>query len=102
MENNIMEVVAVNDVTDSANLAHLLKYDTVQGQYPGTIEHNGDHILVDGKKVDAKVDANTEDGKKKKKKVDEEDEEEEEEVSESVITESEDKVEDISDSSRFF
>lgn len=51
MENKKMEVIAVNDVTDSANLAHLLKYDTVQRQFPGTIEHNGDHMMVNGKKV---------------------------------------------------
>jgi len=51
MENHKMEVVAVNDITDSANLAHLLKYDTVQRKYPGTVEHNGDHMLVDGKRI---------------------------------------------------
>jgi glyceraldehyde 3-phosphate dehydrogenase len=51
MRNDNMEVVAVNDITDSGNLAHLLKYDTIQGRYPGTIEHNGDHFMVDGKKV---------------------------------------------------
>ena len=46
-----MEVVAINDITDSANLAHLLKYDSVQRQFNGTIEHNGDHMVVNGKKV---------------------------------------------------
>ncbi len=46
-----MEVVAINDLTDSANLAHLLKYDSVQGAFDGSIENNGDHILVNGKKV---------------------------------------------------
>lgn len=51
MRNENMEVIAVNDITDSANLAHLLKYDTIQGRYPGTIENNGDHFMVDGKKV---------------------------------------------------
>lgn len=51
MENKKMEVIAVNDITDSANLAHLLKYDTVHGQYPGSIEYNGDHFMVDGKKI---------------------------------------------------
>jgi len=50
-ENNNMEVVAVNDITDSANLAHLLKYDTLHGRFKGTIEHNGDHMMVNGKKV---------------------------------------------------
>lgn len=50
-ENDKMEVVAVNDITDSANLAHLLKYDTLHGRFKGTVEHNGDHLLVNGKKV---------------------------------------------------
>ena len=51
MEKDNMTVVAINDITDSANLAHLLKYDTIHGRYPGTIDHNGDHVMVDGKKV---------------------------------------------------
>jgi glyceraldehyde 3-phosphate dehydrogenase len=51
LENENMQVVAVNDVTDSANLAHLLKYDTVHGQFPGEVTWNGDHFLVDGQKV---------------------------------------------------
>lgn len=51
MENNKMDIVAVNDITDSANLAHLLKYDTVHGQFTKEVEHNGDHIMVDDKKV---------------------------------------------------
>lgn len=46
-----IEVIAVNDITDSANLAHLLKYDTLQGRFDGTIDHNGDHMMVNGKKV---------------------------------------------------
>ncbi len=46
-----IEVIAVNDITDSANLAHLLKYDTLQGRFEGTIEHNGDHMMINGKKV---------------------------------------------------
>lgn len=50
-ESDEMEVVAINDITDSANLAHLLKYDSVQRQFNGTIEHNGDHMMINGKKV---------------------------------------------------
>jgi glyceraldehyde 3-phosphate dehydrogenase len=46
-----MEVVAINDLTDSANLAHLLKYDSVQRAFDGTVENNGDHIVVNGKKI---------------------------------------------------
>ncbi|MGZ4352623.1 MAG: type I glyceraldehyde-3-phosphate dehydrogenase [Gaiellaceae bacterium] len=40
--------VAVNDVTDAATLAHLLKYDTVYGPFPGTVEAKDDAIVVDG------------------------------------------------------
>jgi len=50
-KNNNIEVIAVNDITDSANLSHLLKYDTLQGRFNGTIEHNGDHMMINGKKV---------------------------------------------------
>lgn len=46
-----MEVVAINDLTDAANLAHLLKYDSVQGLFDGKVEHNGGHIYVNGKKI---------------------------------------------------
>ncbi len=46
-----MEVVAINDLTDAANLAHLLKYDSVHRQFEGTVEHNGGHIYVNNKKL---------------------------------------------------
>lgn len=49
--NENIEVIAINDITDSANLAHLLKYDTVQRQFNGSVTHNGDHLIVNGKKV---------------------------------------------------
>jgi glyceraldehyde 3-phosphate dehydrogenase len=44
-----IEWVAVNDLTDSETLAHLLKYDSILGPYPGTVEVEGDSIVVDGK-----------------------------------------------------
>jgi glyceraldehyde 3-phosphate dehydrogenase len=44
-----IEWVAVNDLTDSETLAHLLKYDSILGPYPGTVEVEGDAIVVDGK-----------------------------------------------------
>src|SRR4051812_23545786 len=40
--------VGVNDLTDAATLAHLLKYDSILGPFPGTIEVKGDTIVVDG------------------------------------------------------
>ena len=46
-----MEVVAINDLTDSANLAHLLKYDSVHRAFDGEVEHNGGHIYVNGKQI---------------------------------------------------
>ncbi len=46
-----MEVVAINDLTDPGNLAHLLKYDSVQRSFVGKVEHNGNHIIVNNKKV---------------------------------------------------
>jgi len=46
-----IEWVGVNDLVDAATLAHLLKYDSVYGPYPGSVEANGDAIVVDGKEV---------------------------------------------------
>jgi glyceraldehyde 3-phosphate dehydrogenase len=41
--------VAVNDLTDNETLAHLLRYDSILGPYPGTIELSDDGLVVDGK-----------------------------------------------------
>ena len=46
-----IEWVAVNDLTDSRTLAHLLKYDSVLGPYPGAVADGGDAIDVDGRKL---------------------------------------------------
>jgi glyceraldehyde 3-phosphate dehydrogenase len=46
-----IEWVAVNDLTDSATLAHLLKYDSILGPYPGEVAVSGDAISVDGKEL---------------------------------------------------
>jgi glyceraldehyde 3-phosphate dehydrogenase len=46
-----MEVVALNDLTDAKTLAHLLKYDSVHGKFPGTVAVEGDSIIVNGKKL---------------------------------------------------
>ncbi|MDX6519659.1 MAG: hypothetical protein QOF08_264 [Gaiellales bacterium] len=45
------EIVAVNDLTSAATLAHLLKYDSVHGAYPGEVSAADDGLLVEGKKV---------------------------------------------------
>ncbi|MDK6586567.1 glyceraldehyde 3-phosphate dehydrogenase NAD-binding domain-containing protein, partial [Escherichia coli] len=46
-----LEVVAVNDLTDNATLANLLKYDSVLGRFDGEIEHDDESITVDGKRI---------------------------------------------------
>ena len=46
-----IEIVAVNDLTDSATLAHLLKYDSVMGQVPGDISVTDKGIMVNGKQI---------------------------------------------------
>jgi glyceraldehyde 3-phosphate dehydrogenase len=43
-----LELVAVNDLTDSKTLAHLLKYDSVHGRFAGEIRHDADEIFVNG------------------------------------------------------
>ncbi len=48
-----LEVVLVNDLTDNETLAHLLKYDSTYGRFPGVITHDAENIIVDGKKVAA-------------------------------------------------
>ncbi len=45
------EIVAVNDITSPATLAHLLKYDSILGNYGGTVSADGDQLVVDGKPV---------------------------------------------------
>ena len=43
--------VALNDLTDTATLAHLLKYDSVHGRFPATVKAQKDSLIVGGKKV---------------------------------------------------
>jgi glyceraldehyde 3-phosphate dehydrogenase len=45
------DFVAVNDITDNKTLAHLLKYDSVHGKYPGSVEATAEGLLVDGDKL---------------------------------------------------
>ncbi len=44
-----IEIVAVNDITDNATLAHLLKYDSILGRLPYSVSSTDDEIIVDGK-----------------------------------------------------
>lgn len=43
-----VEVIAINDLTDNATLAHLLKYDSVHGRFPGTVSHDDKHLIING------------------------------------------------------
>jgi glyceraldehyde 3-phosphate dehydrogenase len=43
-----VEVVALNDLTSPATLAHLLKYDSVHGKFPGEVSVDGDYLVVNG------------------------------------------------------
>src|SRR6185503_670702 len=51
MKQNTIDFVAVNDITDTKTLAHLLKYDSVHGRFPGTVEARGDCIVVNGDEI---------------------------------------------------
>lgn len=51
LENKRIDVVAVNDLTDTRTLAHLLKYDTVYGIYGREVGYDEKNIIVDGKKI---------------------------------------------------
>lgn len=46
-----VEVAAINDLTDTATLAHLLKYDSVHGKFPGEVSHDAENIILNGKKI---------------------------------------------------
>jgi glyceraldehyde 3-phosphate dehydrogenase len=48
---NALEVVAINDLFDAATNAHLFKYDSTYGKYPGTVEVKDGHLVVDGKTI---------------------------------------------------
>jgi glyceraldehyde 3-phosphate dehydrogenase len=46
-----LELVAINDLADAKSLAHLFKYDTVEGKWPGTVEAKGDALIINGKEI---------------------------------------------------
>src|SRR5881227_605162 len=46
-----LEVVAVNDLTDTKTNAHLLKYDSTYGRFPGEVEHTPDSLIVNGQSI---------------------------------------------------
>ncbi len=46
-----IEVVAINDLGPVETNAHLLRFDSIHGKYPGTVEVDGEFIVVDGKRI---------------------------------------------------
>jgi len=51
LQKNNVEVVGINDLTDTKTLAHLLKYDSVHGRFPGEISYDANSITVNGKSI---------------------------------------------------
>ncbi|MHC4870923.1 MAG: type I glyceraldehyde-3-phosphate dehydrogenase [Planctomycetota bacterium] len=51
MERGGFEVKSINDLADAKSLAHLLKYDTAQGRFPGEVSADGDNLVVNGTKI---------------------------------------------------
>lgn len=56
-----IEVIGINDLTDSAMLAHLLKYDSVHGKFAGEVEHKDGAVVVNGKEIKISSERNPED-----------------------------------------
>jgi glyceraldehyde 3-phosphate dehydrogenase len=46
-----IEIVAINDLGDAATNAHLTQYDTAHGKFPGDVSVEGDHMIVNGKRI---------------------------------------------------
>ena len=46
-----LKFVSINDITDSKTLAHLFKYDSIHGIFPGKVEHEDGAIIIDGHKI---------------------------------------------------
>lgn len=49
----LKKVVAINDLTDNATLAHLLKWDSSQGQFDGEVSYDDEHLIINGHKIKA-------------------------------------------------
>ncbi|MDX9697172.1 MAG: glyceraldehyde 3-phosphate dehydrogenase N-terminal domain-containing protein, partial [Bacteroidales bacterium] len=50
LERPELEIVGINDLTDTKTLAHLLKYDSTQGRFEGKVEFDAENLIVNGKK----------------------------------------------------
>ena len=55
-----IQVVAINDLTDSATLAHLLKYDSVHGRFHGQVEAQPERLVVNNQSIEIFAEARSE------------------------------------------
>jgi glyceraldehyde 3-phosphate dehydrogenase len=51
LKKSSLEVVAINDLTDTKTLAHLFKYDSAHGTFEGEVGYDNEHLIVNGKKI---------------------------------------------------
>jgi glyceraldehyde 3-phosphate dehydrogenase len=51
INNPLIEIVAINDIADSKTLAHLLKYDSIHRAFKGSVSAEGDHLIINEKKI---------------------------------------------------
>jgi glyceraldehyde 3-phosphate dehydrogenase len=51
LQKNHVDIVAINDLADTPTLAHLLKYDSTHGRFPGTVSHEGNHLIIAGQHI---------------------------------------------------
>ena len=51
IESTKVEIVAINDLTATDMLAHLLKYDSAHGRFNGTVSHTENSLIVNGKEI---------------------------------------------------
>src|SRR6056297_241866 len=58
LERSNIEIVGINDITSNATLAHLLKYDSTQGRFPGTVSSDDNGLIVNGKNYKVSAERN--------------------------------------------
>lgn len=57
----VFDIVGINDLTDAATLAHLLKFDSVHGRFNGDVQVDGNDLIVDGDRISISAERNIED-----------------------------------------
>lgn len=60
LDNNLIELVAINDLSDNDTLAHLFKYDSVHGKYKGEVSNDNKSITINGNQIAATAERNPE------------------------------------------